>query len=509
MIDNIITYIDNYAAQNPDKLAYDEMGKLNTYGDLKTYSDSLAAFLDEQDLPEKAPIMVFGGHQFEMVAAFMGALKSGHAYVPVDKDSAKDRIDNILEIGQPAAVIALDELPMAIDSVPVFQGAELDQIFKANRSYEMTHAVEGDDNYYIIFTSGTTGKPKGVQISHNNALSYLNWYYSDDFKLEENQNVLAQVPYSFDVSVMAWGGALLSGGVMKALPKVVADDFKQLFAALPTFDLNLWVSTPSFANVALLSPDFTGENYPNLKKFVFCGEVLTSTTSKKLRERFPNAEIYNTYGPTEATVAVSGLQITDEVLAKYDKLPIGYMKADMTATIMDPDGLALPQGEAGELVLSGPAVSKGYLNNPEKTAAAFLDVAGQPGYRTGDLGFMDEDGLLHYKGRADFQIKLHGFRIELEEVAQHLQQSQWVEQAAAVPRYDADGEVKQMLAIVVPKENDFEKPMDLTNAIKADLKDIIMDYMMPSRFIYRDAMPLTPNGKVNLKGLIAEVNGNA
>ncbi|MDF7637465.1 D-alanine--poly(phosphoribitol) ligase subunit DltA [Leuconostocaceae bacterium ESL0958] len=509
MIENIIDHIDQHAMQHPDRVAYDELGKTHTYGDLKAYSDSLAAFLDEQDLPEKAPIMVFGGHEFEMVAAFLAAVKSGHAYAPVDKDSAKDRVENILEIGQPAAVIALDELPVAIDSVPVYQGAALMDAFTAGRQYEQTHPVTGDENYYIIFTSGTTGKPKGVQISHRNALSYLNWLYSATFDLSPQQNVLAQVPFSFDVSVMHWGGALLSGGTMKALPKETADDFKQLFTVLPEMDLNLWVSTPSFANVALLSPDFKAENYPNLKKFLFCGEVLTTTTAQKLRERFPDAQIYNTYGPTEATVAVSGLEITDAVLAKYDKLPIGYMKPDMTATIVDPDGQALAAGETGELVISGPAVSKGYLNNPEKTAAAFLTMNGQPAYRTGDLCYMDADGLLHYKGRADFQIKLHGFRIELEEVAQHLTQSGWVEQAAAVPRYDADGQVKQLLAIVVPKKNDFEKPMDLTNAIRADLKDRLMAYMMPSRFIYRDAMPLTPNGKIDLKGLIAEVNGNA
>lgn len=509
MIENIYKQIDAYAVENPNQIAYDEMGVTHTYGELKAYSDSLAAYLDDQNLADKAPIMVFGGHQFEMVAAFLAAVKSGHAYAPVDKDSTNDRIENILEIGQPAAVIALDELPLTIDSVPVVQGDALKAAFTAGKDYEITHGVEGDDNYYIIFTSGTTGKPKGVQISHKNALSYINWLLSSDYDLKDNQNILAQAPFSFDVSVMSWAGALLTGGVMKALPKEVGDDFKQLFAALPKMELDRWVSTPSFANVALLSPDFTQENYPNMKTFLFCGEVLMSATAKKLRERFPEAKIYNTYGPTEATVAVSALEITDDVLSKYDKLPIGYMKEDMVATIMDKEGKVLPTGESGELVLSGPAVSKGYLNNPEKTKAAFLDVDGQPGYRTGDLCFADEDGLLHYKGRMDFQIKLHGFRIELEEVAQHLTQSSWVEQAAAVPRYDQNGEVKQLLAIVVAKDNDFEKPMDLTNAIKDELKDVIMPYMMPSRFIYRDEMPLTQNGKIDLKGLIAEVNGNA
>ncbi|ETJ38609.1 hypothetical protein Q604_UNBC07313G0002, partial [human gut metagenome] len=314
---------------------------------------------------------------------------------------------------------------------------------------------------------------------------------------------------SFDLSVMDWVPALLSHGTLKALPKQTADDFKSLFKTLPTLNLHKWVSTPSFADVALLDPEFKQSVHPNLSAFFFCGEVLTKTTAEKLLARFPDAHIYNTYGPTEATVAVTSIPITQAVIANNNKMPIGYVKADTEIVIQDADGEMVADGEPGEIIIVGPSVSRGYLNNPEKTAAAFTTVNGQQAYRTGDLAIRDKDGLLHYKGRSDFQIKLHGFRIELEEVAQQLQQSQWVEQAVAIPRYDADGKVKQLLAIIVAKDNDFEKPILLTNAIKAELENIMMPYMVPSRFMYRESLPLTPNGKIDLKGLIAEVNGNA
>ncbi|WEV54293.1 D-alanine--poly(phosphoribitol) ligase subunit DltA [Leuconostocaceae bacterium ESL0723] len=509
MVNNIIEQIDQYALTQGDQVAYDELGIEHTYAELKAASDSLAAFLDKQDFPEKAPLMVFGGQQFEMIVAFLAAVKSGHAYIPVDINSADERITDILEIGQPAAILAVDALPIIVEEVPVYRPDLLADIMSRDDHYDLTHPVDGDDNYYIIFTSGTTGKPKGVQISHDNLLSFTNWVLGDDFNLAPGEHFLSQPPYSFDLSVMDWAPALTSGGTLKALPKIVADDFKKLFPTLPQLDLNVWVSTPSFADVALLDPEFKQENHPNLKTFLFCGEVLTKTTAEKLTERFPDAVIFNTYGPTEATVAVSSLAITPEVLEKYDKMPIGYAKDDTQITIQDENGAEQPVGEAGEIIIAGPSVSKGYLNNPEKTAAAFSDVDGLQAYHTGDLASLDEDGLLHYQGRTDFQIKLHGFRIELEEVAQQLQQSQWVKQAVAVPRYDADGKVKQLLAIVVPADNDFEKPMDLTNAIKGDLTDIMMPYMVPSRFIYRESLPLTPNGKIDLKGLIAEVNGNA
>ena len=164
------------------------------------------------------------------------------------------------------------------------------------------------------------------------------------------------------------------------------------------------------------------------------------------------------------------------------------------------------EGQDGEIIISGPSVSKGYLNNPAKTNQAFVNLNEQVAYRTGDLGQLDSNGQLLYKGRIDFQIKLHGFRIELEEVDHHLDQVSLISQATTVPKYGKDHKVSQLIAYVTAKKNNFTSNFELTKAIKQELKNLMMPYMMPQRFVYLDTLPLTPNGKVDRKCLIKEVN---
>lgn len=185
-VTNMLKTIDGYAQTQPDMAVYNVLGETHSYADLKCDSDGLAAYVDSLDLPDKSLVMVFGGQEYEMLATFVGLSKSGHAYAPVDVNSANERLLNILSIGKPSLVIAVDPLPIEIADVPVIDIYQLQTAFKSGASYEMTHAVEGDDNYYIIFTSGTTGLPKGVQISHNNLLSYTNWMLNtDDFSVPE------------------------------------------------------------------------------------------------------------------------------------------------------------------------------------------------------------------------------------------------------------------------------------------------------------------------------------
>ena len=510
VINDMIETIERFAQSQPDFPVYNVLGEVHTYHDLKVDSDSLAAKIDSLALPEKSPVVVFGGQEYDMLATFVALTKSGHAYIPIDSHSALERVTAIVEVAQPSLIIAINDFPLKDVNISILDLAAVQTAFAAKHPYEITHPVKGDDKYYIIFTSGTTGKPKGVQISHDNLLSFTNWMITDkEFATPARPQMLAQPPYSFDLSVMYWAPTLALGGTLFAVPSAITQDFKQLFETILNLPIAIWTSTPSFADMAMLSEDFNAEKMPGITHFYFDGEELTVKTAQKLRDRFPNARIINAYGPTEATVALSAVAITDDMLTNMKRLPIGYTKADSPTFVIDEDGNKLPNGEQGEIIISGPAVSKGYMNNPEKTAEAFFEFEGLPAYHTGDVGTMTDEGLLLYGGRMDFQIKFNGFRIELEDVSQNLNKSQYVDSAVAVPRYNKDHKVQNLLAYVILKDGvkeQFEREIDITKAIKEDLQDIMMSYMMPSKFLYRDSLPLTPNGKIDIKGLISEVN---
>ena len=510
VINDMIETIEYFAQSQPDFPVYNVLGEVHTYHDLKVDSDSLAAKIDSLALPEKSPVVVFGGQEYDMLATFVALTKSGHAYIPIDSHSALERVTAIVEVAQPSLIIAINEFPLKDKSIPILDLATVQAAFAEKKPYQLTHSVKGDDNYYIIFTSGTTGKPKGVQISHDNLLSFTNWMITDkEFATPARPQMLAQPPYSFDLSVMYWAPTLALGGTLFAVPSAITQDFKQLFETILNLPIAIWTSTPSFADMAMLSEDFNAEKMPGITHFYFDGEELTVKTAQKLRDRFPNARIINAYGPTEATVALSAVAITDDMLANMKRLPIGYTKLDSPTFVIDQDGNKLPNGEQGEIIVSGPAVSKGYMNNPEKTAEAFFEFEGLPAYHTGDVGTMTDEGLLLYGGRMDFQIKFNGFRIELEDVSQNLNKSKYVDSAVAVPRYNKDHKVQNLLAYVILKDGvkeQFEREIDITKAIKDDLQDIMMSYMMPSKFLYRESLPLTPNGKIDIKGLISEVN---
>ena len=507
---DMIETIEHFAQTQPDFPVYNVLGQVHTYGDLKADSDALAAKIDSLGLAPKSPVVVYGGQEYEMLATFVALTKAGHAYIPIDSHSALERVTAILEVAEPSLIIAIADFPLADTDAAILSLEEVRAAYAEKTAYEMSHPVKGDDNYYIIFTSGTTGKPKGVQISHDNLLSFTNWMITDkEFAIPSRPQMLAQPPYSFDLSVMYWAPTLALGGTLYALPSSLTQDFKQLFEAILSLPVAIWTSTPSFADMAMLSEDFNSQKMPGITHFYFDGEELTVKTAQKLRERFPEARIINAYGPTEATVALSAVAITDEMLATLKRLPIGYTKADSPTFVIDENGQKLPNGQQGEIIVCGPAVSKGYLNNPEKTAEAFFEFEGLPAYHTGDVGTMTDEGLLLYGGRMDFQIKFNGYRIELEDVSQNLNKSKYIEAAVAVPRYNKDHKVQNLLAYVILKDGvaeQFDREIDITKAIKEDLQDIMMSYMMPSKFLYRESLPLTPNGKIDIKGLISEVN---
>ncbi|HCZ38295.1 D-alanine--poly(phosphoribitol) ligase subunit DltA [Brochothrix thermosphacta] len=503
---NIIERINAVTNSAPNSKAYTINGESHSYEELKKRSDAMAFYLvNTAKLKRGTPIVIFGGKQFEMIVSFLGAIKAGHPYIPVDSHTPLARLEQILAVSKPQLIIAVEDLPSDLNVVSkIVSIKELKEIVSSNCvEIPLEQAINKDETFYIIFTSGTTGVPKGVEISHDNLVSFSEWLLND-FDLGTGKNFLDQAPYSFDLSVMNLYPSLLSGGNLVPLDKETTLNFKSLFEKLPGMALDVWVSTPSFADICLMDKAFNEANYPNLQRFLFCGEELTLKTATKLIERFPKAAIYNTYGPTEATVAVTQVLITEEIVNKYARLPIGRVKEDTEIIIVDDQLQPVPTGEIGEMIILGPAVSRGYLENSEKTAESFVLINGQHAYRTGDLGKFEKD-LLFYQGRKDFQLKFNGYRIELEDIDHHLEKVSFVQRASVVPKM-LNHKVQNLIAYVVAKPHEFEKNNQLTQAIKAELAPLVMDYMIPGRWVYVDQLPLSANGKVDRKALINEVN---
>lgn len=503
LIKDIIEKIDEIANQEPDRVVYDYLGTTNTYGELKKRSDAWAHKISQLNIPAQDAIMVWGGQTFEMVACFLGCVKAGHAYIPIASYSNAERLTMIQEVSHSSLVIAIDELPeVELNGIQVLKAADVQD---GDWKTDPQTFVKDTDTFYIIFTSGTTGKPKGVQISHKNLLSFVNWELND-FNLPQNPKFLVQAPYSFDLSVMSLYPALVSGGELVVLPHHITENFGQLFQTLPKLHFNVWVSTPSFAQMCFLDPTFNAEHHSELSHFLFCGEELPHREAEMLLQKFPHSHIYNTYGPTETTVAVTSVEINQDILQKYDRLPIGRVKADTHISIDESKG---DKPKEGEIIISGPSVSKGYMNNPEKTKAAFFQNSADSdrSYRTGDAGFFDGD-MLFYRGRIDFQIKFNGYRIELEEINFYLTKNELVRYGVAAPLYNKDHTVKQIVAEIELNKGVRRKYSDgeLTKKIREELKKNVMPYMLPQRFIYRESLPISQNGKVDIKAVIKEVN---
>ncbi|HCS30029.1 MAG: D-alanine--poly(phosphoribitol) ligase subunit DltA [Enterococcus italicus] len=488
--------IDKIATKQPNAKVY--IGKTtHTYCELKKQSDQLARYF-AANVAQSEPIVVYGGQEFGMIVAFLAAMKSGHPYIPIETHTPQERLAYIVDIAKPALCVWTSECPMELPCSTV----SLEQLMTESLKQEavVPKGLALDETVYIIFTSGTTGVPKGVQISQQNLWSFVQWALQD-LGIHKEDRFLSQAPFSFDLSVMSVYPALLIGGALVPLAKETVDDFKELFSVLPKLPIDVWVSTPSFIDICLMEPAFSHNELPSLRVFLFCGEELTKETAKKLLQKFPEAMIYNTYGPTEATVAVSQIQVTTELLEAVNRLPIGYVKEDTKVTIMH--GNQVVVGETGEIVLSGPSISKGYVNNPSKTAAAFFTLNGEPAYRTGDAGKVI-DGLLYYEGRIDFQVKLHGYRIELEEIDHHLMAIEGIKQAIVVPKYNQH-KVQQLLAYVVMETTE-TKDYERAKMIRQELKKTVMPYMIPQKYVFCEQLPRTANGKLDRKRLIQEVN---
>lgn len=478
MVMTVLDKIDIATKANPQKIAFRSRSGHISYAMLRERSDRLASRIESEMGEDKGPVIVYGHKSPLMPVCFLACLKSGRAYCPVDSSMPPERIKEIVSVIGDPLILATE--PLSQEMGYIMDAETMEAAFTLCEAISEEARVKAQDLFYLIFTSGSTGKPKGVQISDENLYAFTEWSKG---LFQSGGNVLNQAPFSFDLSVMDTYTALTMGETIVSLDRELQQDMKAMLEYIRENRVENFVSTPSFVSMLLAEPMFDSQSVYPVRRFVFCGEKLSKEIVSRLRERFSEAEIINTYGPTETTVAVSGVTITEQMLKDEKPLPIGVARPGMDIFV-----------ERGELLIAGDSVSSGYFKDQEKTDEVFSDLYdGRRCYRSGDCGFY-EDGLLYCTGRKDFQIKWHGYRIELEDIENNLLELEPVAEAAVIPRYEGDT-IRNLVAFVVTKI-----PVN-GRELRKQLKERLPVYMVPKKIQVIDQMPMSANGKVDRKKL--------
>jgi amino acid adenylation domain len=470
---------------------------------LETRSEAFAAWLLAQFGPDRSPVVIYGHKETDFLPCMFGALKAGRAYVPIDTMTPPARAAGmIVEVGA-QVVVNFSGTALAAGALQLDAEALGEILQLPAQEVLREHWVCGDRPAYILFTSGSTGKPKGVPITANNLAGFCQGLFPH---MGAGGVILNQISYSFDVSCCAIYAGISRGMTLFTLDQRMVENMGTLYDYLEQSALEVWVSTPSFAEMCVRSQRFCAALMPQLRQFLFCGEVLTHKLCDQLAARFPGVELLNTYGPTEATVLVTAVQVTEAMRKDSRPIPIGAPIAGVELRLVDSHSRTVEQDETeGELLIFGNSVSSGYLNRRELTAERFLpdNTTGKQGYRTGDICYR-KDGLYYYRGRADNQLKISGHRIELEDIENNLAQIENIARAAVVPVWQ-DGQLQYLAAFLLLEQQDGLAPFKRAVEIKRKAGEFLPAYMIPRKIAVLDAFPLSTNGKVDRQALSARL----
>jgi D-alanine--poly(phosphoribitol) ligase subunit 1 len=482
----LLERIDAWARRRPDRLAFRSTAGQLTYAELIQRSAATAAFIWHELHHDGSPVVVYGHKEPEMLVAFLGSAQAGHPYVPLDCSLPRHRVEQVIATCGARLILTVADIRHAVGLKLV--------------SAPPDARVQSDDPFYVMFTSGSTGEPKGVTITLRNLTSFLEWMRAEQAFRRGAEVFLNQAPFSFDLSVMDTYLSLSAGGTLVSVSAREIETPRVLYEFLQSAQLTTWVSTPSFARLCVAERAFGAGMLPSLRRFLFCGETLPHDLAARLLDRFPSAEVWNTYGPTEATVATTSVRIDRALLSRYAILPVGIPRPGSRIVLAGVEGehAGLDAGR-GEIVIAGANVSPGYLHQPELTTRRFFDLDGMRAYRTGDLGHF-HDGLLFFDGRLDDQIKLNGYRIEIGDVESNLRSLAGVRDAIVLPLNRAD-RVEALAAFVLIETHGSETDFQVGVRVRSALAERLPAYMLP-RFVQPvQAWPLTPNGKVDRRAL--------
>jgi amino acid adenylation domain-containing protein len=489
--------ISETAAANPANIALKFGSHEYTYKQLNEKANQLAAVLIHEGVKVGDKIAISLDRSTELLVGLLAIMKAGGIYIPLDPIFPINRINYMLEDSE--AVILLTDKKYSGNYQSNAKVILLDDIWASLAHEPVTDpdvAVTGKNLLYVLYTSGSTGQPKGVQIAHHNVVNFL-YSMQKAPGMVPADKLLAVTTISFDIAGLEMFLPLVTGAQVVMADAATAKDGVALLELIRKEKITIMQATPYTWRIMLEA----GWDTEKIK--VICGgEALPMDLATRILGRA--SSLWNVYGPTETTIWSTIKEITEE----DEAISIGKPIDNTFIYILDKFQNMLAPGAAGEIYIGGEGVAKGYLNQPILTYDKFVDdpFAGTPGammYRTGDLGSYTPDGNLMYISRIDAQVKIRGYRIETGEIEFHMAKDPDLKQAVVIARPDANGVDKLVAYVVFNSDficNDFN---ECANYWRSELRGSVPDYMIPDNFIKVDEMPLTPNGKVDKKTLAA------
>jgi amino acid adenylation domain-containing protein len=484
--------VSRHARERPTAKAVACDGRALTYEQLDSRANQIARELGERGLGKGDLAGVVLQRSLELLPALLGVLRAGGAYVPIDPAYPAARIGFILERAATKVIVSQASVAGGLPrpGAPLLLLDDDREAIERQDPGAVETGADLDDLAYVIFTSGSTGRPKGVMLAHR-GLAHLMRTMAERPGLAAGEAMLGVTTPAFDLSVPDLYLPLSVGATLVLASAEQAGDGRELIRLIEDHEIDLMQATPSTWRM-LIESGWSGRSR---LRVVSGGEALPVRLAQGLLDRV--GELWNFYGPTEATVWSTCARIT-----AAEGITIGSELPGMSAHIVDELGNAAPDGSAGELLIGGPQVARGYLGQAELTAERFIPdpASAAPGahlYRTGDRARRGADGAIEFLGRLDNQVKLRGYRIELGEIESVLEESAAVAQAVAVVREPRDGAEPQLVAYAVAAAGTSIDGRELRHS----LRERLPDYMVPACVLVLERLPLTPNGKIDRAAL--------
>lgn len=497
-MNNVLEYLEESVKKYPQKTAVIDENSSCSYEELYDHAQRIGSFLSRNNSLIK-PVAVLMEKSVEALTSFMGIVSAGCFYSFISPDQPTSRIDQILTVLNPACIISSVEWSQTLKTLS-FQGEIYDYQMLIKTPILIEHLRSIRDRtldihpLYCNFTSGSTGIPKGVLVSHRSVIDFME-YFPDMFHITKDDILGNQAPFDFDVSVKDIYSAFKTGATAVLIPKKLFSMPALLIDFLCDHHITTLIWAVSALCMVTQLKGFTYKIPVCVNKVLFSGEAMPASHLTNWQKHLPHAQFVNLYGPTEITCNCTYYPIL-RVFEPEETIPIGTPFPNERVFLLGTnDALIKEEGETGEICVSGTALALGYYNNPEQTKKAFVQNPLNPHYpeiiyRTGDLAFYNKNGDLCFAGRKDFQIKYMGHRIELEEIELVLNSYAQINRACCT----FDTKTNRISAFYCGE-------LDKKELMKR-MRDTLPPYMIPGRFIPVREIPVTANGKMDRKKLL-------